>query len=145
MTEPAKKKILLAAMKRYKELRTRISQDKTAAPPKAKARSAQADTPKITDAAEDQPATASGSAAQPSDTKISESAVAGQGQEPGILVLDEPEVATLTEAVAEKDPDIIVLGEPEVATLAEAVAEIKKYIHDQISALTKEIKALRKL
>jgi hypothetical protein len=73
--------------------------------------------------------------------------VTDQGQEPGVLVLDEPEVATLTESVPEKEPetDIIVLGEPEVATLAEAVAEIKKYIHDQISALTKEIKALRKL
>jgi hypothetical protein len=145
MTEPAKKKILLAAMKRYKELRTRISKDKTAAPPKAKARSAQAGAPKISDAAEERPAAASGSAAQPSGTKISESTVTDQGQDSGVLVLDEPEVATLTETVAEKDPDIIVLGEPGVATLAEAVAEIKKYIHDQISALTKEIKALRKL
>jgi len=123
MTEPAKKKILLAAMKRYKELRIRISQGKTAAQPEAKVKTAEAETLKIADAAEDQPATATGSAAQPSDTEISESTVTDQGQEPGVLVL----------------------GEPEVATLTEAVAEIKKYIHDQINALTKEIKALRKL
>jgi hypothetical protein len=122
MTEPAKKKILRVAMKRYKELRTRISKGKTAAQPKAKAQPAEAETPGI-DAAADQPATATGSATQPSDTEIFESTVTDQGQGPGVVAL----------------------GGPEVATLAEAVEEIKKYIHDQISALTKEINALRKL
>ena len=72
--------------------------------------------------AEDQAAAATEPTAQPPDTETSEPTLTDQGQEPGVIVL----------------------GESEVATLADAVAEIKKYIHDQISALSKEIHALRK-
>ena len=42
------------------------------------------------------------------------------------------------------EPDVVTLREPSVESLAEAVEEIKKYIHDEISALKKEIEALRK-
>jgi hypothetical protein len=41
-----------------------------------------------------------------------------------------------------QESDIVSLRQPSVETLAEAVDEIKKYLHDEISALKKEIKAL---
>ena len=120
MAETAKKKILWSEMKRYKELRTYISQGKTAAQPKAKAKTEKPEIGKIT---EDQPLTLTEPSAQPSEVEISESPVIDQGPE----------------------PDVVTLRGPSVETLAEAVEEIKKYIHDEISVLKKEIKALQKL
>ena len=119
MAETAKKKILWSEMKRYKELRTYISQGKTAAQPKAKAKT---EKPEIVKTTEDQPLTLTEPSAQPSEVEISESPVIDQGPE----------------------PDVVTLREPSVETLAEAVEEIKKYIHDEISVLKKEIKALQK-
>ncbi len=116
MAETAKKKILRAEMNRYKELRSQISQGKTAAKPKAKA-----EKPDVAKAIEDQPVTLTEPYDQPSEAEISQPPVIHQGSE----------------------PDVVILHEPSVETLAQAVAEIKKYIHDQISALKKEIQALR--
>jgi len=120
MAEIAKKKILRAEMLRYKELRTQISQGKTALKPKAKANPAKTEKRQIAKATEDQPVTLTEPSVPLSEAEISESPVIDQGQE----------------------PDVVSLGEPSVETLAEAVGEIKKCIHDEISALKKEIKAL---
>jgi hypothetical protein len=119
MAETAKKKILWSEMKRYKELRTYISQGKTAAQPKAKAKT---EKPEIVKTTEDQPLTLTEPSVQPSEVEISESPVIDQGPE----------------------PDVVTLRQASVETLAEAVEEIKKYIHDEISVLKKEIKALQK-
>ena len=121
MPEAAKKKILRAEMNRYKELRIQISQGKTAAQPKPKAKPARADKPGVVKETEDQPVTLTEPSVQPSEAEISETPVI------------EPEQA----------PDAVTLREPSVETLAEAVDNIKKYIHDEISALKKEIQALR--
>jgi len=43
----------------------------------------------------------------------------------------------------DQEPDVVTLREPSVEALAKAVEEIKKYIHDEIKALKKEIKSLR--
>jgi len=116
MAETAKKKILRAEMNSYKELRTQISQGATTTRSKAKAEKSE-----IATATEDQPETLTGPSVQPSETEIFESPVIDHGQE----------------------PDVVTLREPSVESLAEAVEEIKKYIHDEISALKKEIEALR--
>jgi len=121
MPETAKKKILRAEMNRYKELRTQISQGKTAAQPKPKAKPARADKPEVVKETEDQPLTLTEPSVQPSETEIS-----------GTPVIE-----------PEQEPDVVTLREPSVETLAEAVDNIKKYIHDEISALKKEIQALR--
>lgn len=118
MAETAKKKILRAEMNSYKELRTQISQGATTKQPKAKAKPEKSD---IANATENQPGSLTGSSVQPSKTEIFESPVIDHGQE----------------------PDVVTLREPWVESLAEAVEEIKKYIHDEISALKKEIDALR--
>jgi hypothetical protein len=107
-------------MLRYKELRTQISQVKTAAKPKATTKPAKAEKREIAKATEDQPVTLTEPSVPLSEAEIFESPVIDQGQE----------------------PDVVSLREPSVETLAEAVDEIKKYIHDEISALKKEIKAL---
>ena len=122
MAGTAKKKILWAEMNRYKELRTHISQGKTAAQPKAKSKPAETEKPETAKTTEDQPLTLTKPSAKPSEAEIYESPVIDQGQE----------------------PDVVTLREPSVETLAEAVEEIKKYIHDEISVLKKEIEALRK-
>jgi hypothetical protein len=121
MPEPAKKKILRTEMNRYKDLRTQISQGKTADKPKAKAKAEPVEKPVVEEAAEDQPVTLNEPSLQP----------------------EEPEVpkAPVTDQVLE--PDVVTGREPSVGTLAAAVEEIKKYIHDEISALKEEIKALR--
>ena len=121
MPETAKKKILRAEMNCYKELRTQISQGKTAAQPKPKAKPARADKPEVVKETEDQPLTLTEPSVQPSETEIS-----------GTPVIE-----------PEQEPDVVTLREPSVETLAEAVDNIKKYIHDEISALKKEIQALR--
>lgn len=121
MAEIAKKKILRAEMLRYKELRTQISQGKTALKPKAKAKPARAEKRQIAKATEDQPVTLTEPSVPLSEAEISESPGIDQGREPGVVSL----------------------YEPSVETLAEAVDVIKKYIHDEISALKKEIKTLR--
>jgi len=121
MPETAKKKILRAEMNRYKELRIQISQGKTVAQPKPKAKPAQADKPEVVKETEDQPVTLSEPSVQPSEIEIS-----------GTPVLE-----------PEQEPDVVTLRGPSVETLAEAVDNIKKYIHDEISALKKEIQALR--
>ena len=116
MAETAKKKILRAEMNSYKELRTQISQGTTTTRSKVKAEKSE-----IATATEDQPATVTGSSGQPSEAEIFESPVIDYDQE----------------------PDVVTLREPSVESLAEAVEEIKKYIHDEISALKKEIEALQ--
>jgi hypothetical protein len=121
MPETAKKKILRAEMNRYKELRTQISKGKTTAQPKPKAKPAQADKPEVVQETADQPVTLTEPSGQPSETEIS-----------GTPVI-----------APEQEPDVVTLREPSVETLAEAVDNIKKYIHDEISALKKEIQALR--
>ena len=121
MPETAKKKILRAEMNRYKELRTQISQGKTAAHSKPEAKPARADKPEVVKETEDQPVTLTEPSVQPSETEIS-----------GTPVIE-----------PEQEPDVVTLREPPVETLAEAVDNIKKYIHDEISALKKEIHALR--
>jgi hypothetical protein len=121
MPETAKKKILRAEMIRYKELRAQISQSKTAAQPTPKAKPAKADKPEVVMETQDQPVTLTEPFAQPSEAEISETPV----------------------ITPEQEPEVVTLREPSIATLAEAVADIKKYIHDEISALKKEIKALR--
>jgi len=121
MAETAKKKILRAEMQRYKELRTQISLGKTAVKPRAKAKPAQAEKRPIPKATEDQPVTLTEPSVSLSEAEISGSPGIDQGRE----------------------PDAVSLHEPSVETLAEAVDVIKKYIHDEISALKKEIKTLR--
>jgi len=123
MAETVKKKMLLVEMKRYKELRTQISRRKTAVRPKAEAISTEAAAAEITAEAEQQPVTATESSEQTSETDMAASPAADQGQKPDKAVVDPASIETL----------------------ADAVEEIKKYIHDQISVLTKEINALRKL
>ena len=121
MPEPAKKKILRTEMNRYKELRTQISQGKTADKPKARAKTEPAEKSILEEGAEDQPVTLTQPSAKPEEPVVSE--------------------APLTDQVLE--PDVVTGREPSVATLTAAVEEIKKYIHDEISALKEEIKALR--
>ena len=125
MPEAAKKKILRAEMNRYKELRTQISKGKATAPPKPKARPARADKPEVVEETEDQPVILTEPSEQPPETEISKPPVIEPEPEP------------------EPEPDVVTLREPSVETLAEAVDHIKKYIHDEISALKKEIQALR--
>jgi hypothetical protein len=119
MAETTKKKILRAEMNSYKELRTQISQGTATARSKAKAK---AEKSGIAKATEDQPGTLTGPSVQSTEAEILESPVIEHGQE----------------------PDVGTLREPSIESLAEAVEEIKKYIHDEISALKKEIDALRK-
>ena len=121
MPEPAKKKILRTEMNRYKELRTQISQGKTADKPKAKAKAEPAEKPIFEEGAEDQPVTLTQPSAKPEEPVVSE--------------------APVTDQVLE--PDVVTGEEPSIGSLAAAVEEIKKYIHDEISALKEEIKALR--
>jgi len=121
MPEPAKKKILRTEMNRYKELRTQISQGKTADKPKARAKTEPAEKPILEEGAEDQPVTLTQPSAKPEEPVVSE--------------------APVTDQVLE--PDVVTGDEPSVGSLATAVEEIKKYIHDEISALKEEIKALR--
>jgi len=121
MTDTAKKKILRAEMNRYKELRTQISQSKAGAQRKAKAKPAKTDKPEIEKKREEEPITVS---------------------EPSVQ-LAEAEAAELPESDQDQEPDVVTLREPSVETLAEAVEEIRKYIHDEIKALKKEIKSLR--
>jgi hypothetical protein len=121
MPEMAKKKILRAEMIRYKELRAQISQSKSAAQPTPKAKPARAEKPEVVMETGDQPVTLTEPTVQPSEAEISETPVI------------EPE----------QEPDVVTLREPSIETLAEAVANIKKYIHDEIGALKKEIKALQ--
>lgn len=121
MPEIAKKKILRAEMIRYKELRAQISQGKTAAQPTARAKPARAEQPEVAKETEDQPVTLREPYVQPAESDVTAAPVI------------EPE----------QEPAVVTLREPSIETLAEAVDHIKKYIHDEISALKKEIKALR--
>lgn len=121
MPEPAKKKILRTEMNRYKELRTQISQGKTADKPKARAKTEPAEKSIFEEGAEDQPVTLTQPSAKPEEPVVSE--------------------APVTDQVLE--PDVVTGHEPSVETLSAAVEEIKKYIHDEIRALKEEIKALR--
>lgn len=121
MPETAKKKILRAEMNRYKELRTQISQGKAANKPKAKPKAVPAEKPTVEEAADDQPVILTEPFGQPTEVEVSE--------------------APATEQLL--DPDVVTAHRPSIETLAAAVEEIKKYIHDEISALKEEIKALR--
>jgi cell fate (sporulation/competence/biofilm development) regulator YmcA (YheA/YmcA/DUF963 family) len=108
-------------MIRYKELRAQISQSKTSAQPTAKAKLAKAEKVEAAKETEEQPVILTEPSIQTSEAEISESPVIDQGQE----------------------PDVVSLHKPSLENLADAVDEIKKYIHDEISALKKEINALR--
>ena len=121
MAETAKKKILRAEMNRYKELRTQISQGKSGAQRKAKAKPAKTDKPEIEEKRDEEPITVS---------------------EPSVQ-LPEAEAAELPVRDQDQEPAAVTLQGPSVETLAEAVEEIRKYIHDEIKALKKEIKSLR--
>ena len=121
MAETAKKKILRAEMTRYKELRAQIYQSKTDAQRKAQAKPAKIDKPEIEEKRGEEPITAS---------------------EPSVQ-LPEAEAAELPVSDQDQEPDVVTLREPSVETLAEAVEELRKYIHDEIKALKKEIKSLR--
>jgi HAMP domain-containing protein len=121
MPETAKKKILRTEMNRYKELRTQISKGKTAAKRKAPVKPAEPEKRPVEEIEEEQPVTLTEPSVQPSAAAITESPVLDQGQE----------------------PDVVTLQEPSVETLAGAVEELKKYIHDEINALKKEIRSLR--
>jgi hypothetical protein len=108
-------------MIRYKDLRAQISKGKTAAQPTARAKPARAEQPQVAKETEDKPVTLTEPYVQPAGSDVSETPVI------------EPE----------QEPAVVTLTAPSIETLAEAVDHIKKYIHDEISALKKEIKALR--
>lgn len=120
MPETAKKKILRTEMNRYKELRAQIVQSKTSVQPTSKAKPAKTEKSEIAKTAEDQPVTLTEPSIQLSEAEIADSPVIDHGHGPGAA-----------------------LRGPSVETLAEAVDELKKYIHAEISALKKEISALR--
>jgi hypothetical protein len=121
MGETVKKKILRAEMNRYKELKAQISQSKTGGQRKPKAKPAPTDKPEIEEKREETSLTVS---------------------EPSVQLL-EAEAAELPISDQDQEPDVVTLREPSVEALAKAVEEIKKYIHDEIKALKKEIKSLR--
>jgi hypothetical protein len=121
MAETAKKKILRTEMNRYKELRTQISKGKTVVKRKAEVKPAEPEKPPVEEKEEEQPVTLSESVVQPSE----------------VAITDSPAIAQ------DREPDVVTLQEPSVETLAGAVEELKKYIHDEINALKKEIRSLR--
>jgi hypothetical protein len=121
MPEAAKKKILRIEMTRYKKLRAQISQSKSDAQSKPKAKPDTAAEPEVATEAQDEPLTLTEPSVQPAEAVLSEE--------------------TLIEPAHQ--PETVSLRTPSVETLADAVAEIKKYLHDEISALRKEIEALR--
>ena len=118
MAETAKKKILRAEMNRYKDLRNQIAKGTAAPKSKVKARPEQTEALSVS---AEQPVTLTQPSVEPSEPEILESPVTDRAPE--------SDVATMPEAWSE--------------ALAEAVEEIKKYIHDEIGALKKEIDALR--
>ena len=121
MGETVKKKILRAEMNRYKELRAQISKSKTGGQRKPKAKLTPTDRPEIEEKREEAPLTVS---------------------EPSVQLF-EAEAVELPVSDQDQEPDVVTLREPSVEALAEAVEEIKKFIHDEIKALKKEIKSLR--
>lgn len=121
MGETVKKKILRAEMNRYKELRAQISKSKTGGQRKPKAKLTPTGRPGIEEKREEAPLTVS---------------------EPSVQLF-EAEAVRLPVSDQDQEPDVVTLREPSVEALAEAVEEIKKYIHDEIKALKKEIKSLR--
>ncbi len=121
MGETVKKKILRAEMNRYKELRAQISQSKTGGQRKPKAKLTPTDRPEIEEKRGEAPLTVS---------------------EPSVQLF-EAEAVELPASDQDQEPDVVTLREPSVEALAEAVEEIKKFIHDEIKALKKEIKSLR--
>jgi hypothetical protein len=108
-------------MNRYKELRTQISKGKTVVKRKAEVKPAEPEKPPVEEKEEEQPVTLSESVVQPSE----------------VAITDSPAIAQ------DREPDVVTLQEPSVETLAGAVEELKKYIHDEINALKKEIRSLR--
>ncbi len=121
MGETVKKKILRAEMNRYKELRAQISKSKTGGQRKPKAKLTPTDRPEIEEKRGEAPLTVS---------------------EPSVQLF-EAEAVELPASDQDQEPDVVTLREPSVEALAEAVEEIKKFIHDEIKALKKEIKSLR--
>ena len=121
MSEVAKKKILRMEMIRYKKLRAQISQSKSAVQPKPQAEPETTVEPELTPATQDEPLTLTEPSVQPAEVELTEESV----------------IAPTLQPDTESTPT------PTVNTLADAVAELKKYIHDEISALREEIEALR--
>ena len=121
MSEVAKKKILRKEMVSYKKLRAQISQSKTEVQPKPQAEPEATAEPEITPDSQDEPLNLTEPSVQPAESVLAE--------EPVI------ESALKTDVQSSRTPS--------VESLADAVAEIKKYIHDEISALREEIEALR--
>jgi hypothetical protein len=120
MAVTAKKKILLAEMNRFKELRAHISQTRIAQQRKAKAAAVSTEKPKI---------------------EIKEQAPGIETTEPPLHPSDTAD-DRLAETVQPKANSESPPQEPYVADLAEAVQEIKRYIHAEIKALKEEINAL---
>ena len=121
LPEVAKKKILRIEMTRYKKLRAQISQSKSEVQPKPQVKPDTAARPEVTTETQDEPLTLTEPSVHPAEAAISEAPVLEPAPQPDV----EPSLT------------------PSVESLADAVAEIKKYIHDEISALREEIAALR--
>ncbi len=121
MSDADKKKILRIEMNRYKKLRAQIAQSKSEVQPKPKAKPDIDAEPEVVAETQDEPLTLTEPSVQSADAVLSEALVKEPVQE----------------------PDLGSARTPSLETLADAVAEIKKYIHDEISALKEEIKALR--
>ena len=157
MSESAKKKILLAEMHRYKELRNQITKSKkTAALRKTKAKPVKTEVTEIQEEKEglviklDEPAAGPAIVDKKEEPAIeleepSEGTVVKKGHAEPVLTLYEEPSGTLADAAAGKPPVISPQPEPNTApgTLAEAVEEIKRYIHMEIKALKEEIHSLR--
>jgi hypothetical protein len=137
MTDSAKKKILRAEMNRYKELRTQIAKNKTAAAQRKKtSKPAIKEAMKIEEIKEAPVVAKAESAEKPADAVDEE-----------LILSDQPQVATVNTLAEAVEEEIIPSNQPQVAavtTLAEAVEEIKRYLHMEISAIKEEIQSLRR-
>ena len=121
MPEIDKKKILRIEMNRYKKLRAQISQSTSKVRPKPKAKPQPTAEPEFTTEAPEESLALTEPSVQPAEAMFSEAPVTDTAQ----------------------PSDAVPMRESSVQTLADVVAEIKKYIHDEISALREEIEALR--
>ena len=204
MAEPVKKKMLLAEINRFKNLKAAIARNKSAPQRKPVAVAPKAETPVVELAKE--PARVEKPVVEVvkepveidrpviEDTEepvVAETPVVEEAQEPVVVdtpvveITEEPSddetpVVELTEepAVAQmptverdetpestvgaptiqvpevekeklsaaeqsQEPSVVSLSEPSIATLSEAVQEIKNYIHNEIKALKEELRSLR--
>jgi hypothetical protein len=120
MSETAKRKILLAEMNRYKELKAEISLSKSVQQRKAKTVAPIAEKPII---------------------ETTETTRHGETATPAIYPADTVE-EQLSESDQHQGPSDISSQEAVIANLSEAVREIKRYFNAEIKALKEEIIAL---